>query len=177
VTQQPDPSASREGDPEVGSSVPPPDGVTPPPAPTYGQPATPPPPPPPAPGYQQAQPGQQGYGAPVGAGQPLSDSDERMWAMLGHVGGIVLGFIAPLVTWLVFRERSAFVDDQGKEALNFQITILIGYVVGTILSAILIGFLLLFIVWIVSIVFAIMAGIAANRGERYRYPVTLRLIK
>ena len=107
---------------------------------------------------------------------PMSDSDERLWAMLGHLGGIVLGFIAPLVVWLVYRERSGFVDDQGKEALNFQIAVLIGYVVGSILSVIGIGVIILLAVWIGSLVFAILAGVAANRGERYRYPVTLRLV-
>ncbi|KQX68879.1 DUF4870 domain-containing protein [Angustibacter sp. Root456] len=166
MTQQPDPNASREGEPDAGA--------TPPPAPpTYGQPPTPPPP---APGAPGGYPGQPAYGQPTAAA-PMSDSDERMWAMLAHLGGIVLGFLAPLVVWLVFRERSAYVDDQGKEALNFQIAILIGYVVGGVLSVILIGFLVLLAVWVISIVFAIMAGIAANRGERYRYPVTLRLIK
>jgi uncharacterized Tic20 family protein len=160
VTQQPDPNAPREGEPDAGATPPPP-------PPTYGGPPTPPPPAPP--GY-----GQPGYGQPAAA---MSESDERMWAMLGHLGGIVLGFIAPLVVWLVYRERSAYLDDQGKEALNFQIAILIGYVVGGVLSIILIGFLVLLAVWVISIIFAIMAGIAANRGERYRYPVTLRLIK
>ncbi len=172
--QQPDPSAPRDGEPDSGSSIPPQTGATPPPPPPPPASGQPPTAPPPAPGYQQ------GYGqpgAPAGGAQPMTESDERLWAMLGHLGGIVLGFVAPLITWLVFRERSAFVDDQGKEALNFQITILIGYVVGTILLAVVIGAILLFVVWVVSIVFAIMAGIAANRGERYRYPVTLRLIK
>jgi uncharacterized Tic20 family protein len=100
-----------------------------------------------------------------------------MWAMLGHVGAILIGFIAPLITWLVFRERSAFVDDQGKESLNFQITVVIAYVVASVLAVLLIGFLLYPIIWLASLVLCIMAGIAANRGERYRYPFTLRLIK
>jgi uncharacterized Tic20 family protein len=172
VTQQPDPNAPREGEPDVGAP-PPPTGATPPPAPpTYGQPPTPPPPPP---GAQSGYPGQPAYGQPAGAA--MSESDERMWAMLGHLGGIVLGFIAPLVVWLVYRERSAYLDDQGKEALNFQIAVAIGYVVGVVLSLIVIGVLVMIAVWVASIIFSIMGGIAANRGERYRYPVTLRLIK
>ncbi|MGN6300813.1 MAG: DUF4870 domain-containing protein [Angustibacter sp.] len=175
MTQQPDPNAPREGEPDAGSTPPPaPTGATPPPAPpTYGQPPTPPPPPP---GAQGGYPGQPAYGQPAGAAA-MSDSDERMWAMLGHLGGIILGFIAPLVVWLVYRERSAYLDDQGKEALNFQIAVLIAYVISTVLAVVLIGFVLYFVVWVASLVFAIMAGIAANRGERYRYPVTLRLIK
>ena len=168
MTQQPDPNAPREGEPEAGATPPPP------PPPAYGQ--TPPPPPPPAAGAPGAYPGQPAYGQPAGA-TAMSESDERMWAMLGHLGGIVLGFIAPLVVWLVYRERSAYLDDQGKEALNFQIAVAIGYVVGVVLSVIVIGVFVLLAVWVGSIIFSIMAGIAANRGERYRYPVTLRLIK
>jgi len=131
------------------------------------------------PGYPQSGYQNAGYQGGPSAAQPLSDSDSRMWAMLGHVGGIILGFIAPLITWLVFRERSAFVDDQGKESLNFQITVLIAYVATWIIAAITLGFLffLPFLVWVATIVFCIMAGIAANRGERYRYPFALRLIK
>ncbi|GAB3593906.1 hypothetical protein GCM10027446_16870 [Angustibacter peucedani] len=166
--QQPETPTPRDGAPEGAPSTPPP---PPPPPPAAEQ---TPPPPPPAPGYAPPQPG---YAAP-GAGQaPLSQSDERMWAMLGHIGGIILGFIAPLITWLIFRERSAFVDDQGKEALNFQITILIGYVIAWVLTFLVIGIILLPVLWIGSLVLAIMAGLAAQRGEQYRYPFALRLIK
>jgi len=125
----------------------------------------------PASGYGQAP----GYGA----GQPeqLSQSDERMWAMLGHLGGIVLGFIAPLVVMLVQGGKSAFTRRQAVEALNFQITVLIAYVVSFVLWLVIVGMLLTFVVWAGSLVLMIMAGIAANRGEDYRYPVNLRLVK
>jgi uncharacterized protein len=176
--QQPESTTPQDGGFDAGSSAPPP-----PPPPPAAPPAAAPTPegsvPPPPSAYGQPQPGSSTGGAPTGAGvqAPLSQSDERMWAMLGHLGGIVLGFIAPLITWLVFRERSAFVEDQGKEALNFQITVLIGYVVAAVLSGILIGLVLFPIVWIASLVLCIMAGMAANKGERYRYPFALRLIK
>ncbi len=165
--QHPEQPTPQDGGPESTSSNPPP-----PPPPAAATP--PPPPPPPAAGYGAPQ--QPGYAAPGGQA-PLSQSDERMWAMLGHIGGIVLGFIAPLITWLVFRERSALVEDQGKEALNFQITVLIGYVAASVLSAIVIGFLLFPLIWVAALVLSIMAGMAANRGEMYRYPFALRLIK
>ncbi len=97
--------------------------------------------------------------------------------MLGHLGGILLGFLAPLITWLIYRERSAFVEDQGKEALNFQITLLIGYVIASVLVFVVIGVALLPLLWIASVILSIMGGVAANRGERYRYPFALRLIK
>ncbi len=121
-------------------------------------------------------PGQPAYGA-QGAGAPLSQSDERLWATLGHVGGILFGFLAPLIVWLVQKDRSPFVNDQGREALNFQITLLIAYVVGWITSFLIIGFFLVFAAWVAAIVFGIMGAMAANKGEAYRYPVNIRMVK
>ena len=123
----------------------------------------PPPPPPPA--------------APVPQQPPLSGSDERLYATLGHAGIIIIGFIAPLIVWLIGKERSEFVDDQGKEALNFSILVTIGYVASSILTFVFIGFLLFPLVWIFSVIFCILAAIAANKGERYRYPLNWRIIK
>lgn len=97
--------------------------------------------------------------------------------MLAHLGGIVIGFLAGLIVMLVFGKRSAFTDDQAKEALNFQITLLIGYLISFVLVFVLIGIFLLFALSILNIVFCIIAGVAANNGERYRYPVCLRLVK
>lgn len=114
-----------------------------------------------------------GYAPPA----PLSPSDERLWATLIHVGGILIGFIAPLVGYLVLKDRSAFVRDHAKTALNFQITVLIGYLIGSLLLIVLIGALVLLAVWVVSIVFSIVAAVAANRGEAYRYPLTIPFIK
>ncbi|CAB4846590.1 unannotated protein [freshwater metagenome] len=135
--------------------------------------STPTPPPPPAP----APPAGAYAGAPTGAEVPLRQDEERMWAMLSHVGGIVVGFLAGLIVMLVFGKRSAFVNDQAKEALNFQITLAIGWVAALILSAVFIGFLLYPVLAIADLVFSIIAGIAANKGEIYRYPVCLRLVK
>lgn len=145
-----------EGTPDPGA-YPPPDSPTPPQTPGYGQ--TPP-----------------VYGQPAYAA-PLNPSDERLWATLGHVGGIVLGFIAPLIIWLVFRERSGFVNDQAKEALNFQIVIAIAYVVGSILLVILVGGLIMALAWLAAVIFGIMGAVAANKGELYRYPFNWRIIK
>ncbi|MCA5894877.1 DUF4870 domain-containing protein [Isoptericola sp. NEAU-Y5] len=140
--------------------------------PSGGQPPYPPPP-----GGQQPYP--QAYGA-----QPLAPADERMWAIVAHLGAPVgalvsagvLGFLAPLVVWLVLRERSAYVADQAKEALNFQITLLIGYVVSIVLMFVVIGFFTATAIWVMSIVFGILAAVAANRHEWYRYPLTIRFI-
>jgi uncharacterized Tic20 family protein len=70
-----------------------------------------------------------------------------------------------------------FVDDQGKEALNFQITMAIAVLVCIVLMVVLIGFLLIWIVGLLDLLFIIIAALAANNGQAYRYPITLRLVK
>ncbi len=113
------------------------------------------------------------------APQPVTESDEKTWAMIAHFGQIVVGFIAPLVAWLIYKDRSAYLDSQGKEALNFSILFVIIYVVLNILGVITLGlgYFLLPVVWIVQIVFNIMGGMAASRHEDYRYPFNWRIIK
>ncbi len=109
--------------------------------------------------------------------QPLSDSDARLWAMLGQLSGIILGFVGSLIIMLVFGPRSAFVKKESTEALNFQITVTIAYVVSFILTFIIIGFVLFLAVWILNIVFCIIAGMKNNQGLEYRYPLTFRFVK
>lgn len=109
--------------------------------------------------------------------QPLSPTDERMWATLIHVGGIIIGFISPLLGYLLLKDRSAFVGENAKNALNFQITVAIGYAASAVLMVALIGFVTYPLVWIVSIVFSIMAAVAANKGQTFAYPLTIRFIK
>jgi uncharacterized Tic20 family protein len=83
-----------------------------------------------------------------------------------------------LIVWLSNKDKpeKAFVNDQSKEALNFQITILIASIIGILLIPVVIGIFLLLLVGIANLVFCIVAGIAASKGTEYRYPVTLRLI-
>ena len=109
--------------------------------------------------------------------QPLSDADARLWAMLGQLSGIILGFVGSLIIMLVFGPRSAFVKKESTEALNFQITVTIAYVVSFILTFIIIGFVLFLAVWILNIVFCIIAGMKNNQGLEYRYPLTFRFVK
>jgi uncharacterized Tic20 family protein len=168
---EPPPSAPSYGSPPPASPPPaPPPVETPAPAPGYGTPAPPAgapasSPPPATPGYSTT------------AARGLSDSDRRMWAMLGHLGGIIISFVAPLIVYLIYKDQDEFIKDQSKEALNFQITVLIGYVIASVLSAVGIGFLLYPLIWVANVVFCIIAGMAANRGERYRYPFALRFVK
>lgn len=146
----------------------------------YGSPPPPPPgdsgTPPYAPGGYGAPPPPAPYGAPT-AGAPVTEADERLWGMLGHIGGILIGFISGLVVYLIYKDRSQYLKEQGAEALNFQITMVIGYVVASVLSVIGIGFLLYPVVWILQIVFGIIAGLAANKHENYRYPFAIRFVK
>lgn len=93
--------------------------------------------------------------------------------------------MVPLIVWLINKDKAekAFVNDQAKEALNFNLTLLATYIALQVLTAITLGLLglltvpLMFLLWIVSVIFYIIAGIKANNGERYRYPFAFRLIK
>ncbi|MEZ5454934.1 MAG: DUF4870 domain-containing protein [Lysobacteraceae bacterium] len=113
----------------------------------------------------------------------LPSSEQRQWAMFAHLSaliGLIVPFgnvLGPLVIWLVQKDKMAFVDDQGKEALNFQITVFGAAVISFFLMFILIGFLLIFVVGLGALVFTIIAAIKANEGVAYRYPLTIRLIK
>ncbi|MEV8515966.1 DUF4870 domain-containing protein [Dactylosporangium sp. NPDC051484] len=137
------------------------------------------------PGYQQQgyqQPGyqQQGaYGAPGGAPAGYANSDEKTWALIAHFGGILFGFVAPLVALLAKGNESPTIKAHANEALNFQITWGIAMIVSVILSVCSFGILIFlpFIVWIVVLVFSILGGMKANNGELYRYPMTFRFIK
>jgi hypothetical protein len=109
--------------------------------------------------------------------QPLRPEDERLWSTLIALGGIVFGFFAPLVGYLVFRDRGPFVKEHSRTALNFQITILIANVVGAVTTIFVVGFLLLAAASILNIVFSILAAVSANRGRYYRYPLSIDLVK
>lgn len=117
-------------------------------------------------------------------------NEERQWALFTHLSAL-LGFLVPfgnvlgpLIFWQLKKNESSFIDDQGKEALNFQITftlVMLGLIViGTILMIVLIGivfYIAAFIAGIAWLVLSILGGIRANNGEYYRYPWTWRPVK
>lgn len=103
-------------------------------------------------------------------------SDDKNIATVTHLGGTVFSFIPSLIVWILKRDDSAYIADQAKEALNFQITVLIAQLVAGILVWILIGFLLIPIIWLGNIVLCIIAATSTSKGETYRYPFALRLI-
>lgn len=112
-----------------------------------------------------------------------SNPESRMWAMLAHLSalsGFVIPFgniIGPLIIWLVKRDEMSFVDNQAKEALNFNISMTIYMVISAVLIVVVVGFLMLAVLGIAWLVFVIMAAVKANEGTAYRYPLTLRLVK
>ena len=104
-------------------------------------------------------------------------NEDRQLAMFCHLGGIIGGFIVPLIIWLVKKDQSRYIDYHGKEALNFQLTMLIAWVVGVVTACFVIGYLIILAAWVLTIVFCIMGAVAANKGEAYRYPFNIRMIK
>ena len=121
-------------------------------------------------------------------------AEERQWAMFAHLSALLGGlltsvvggwgtFVGPLIIWLVKKETMPFVDDQGKEALNFNITVAIIALAMTLLSVVTFGIGLivavpvLIVVGIAWLVLTIIATLKANEGQYYRYPFAIRLIK
>ena len=109
--------------------------------------------------------------------------DERTWAMLCHFSafaGLIFpfgNFLAPLIIWLIKKEELPFVEDQGKEVLNFQLSMTIYLLISGILCIILIGIPIVIGLIIFCFIITIIAAISANDGKTYRYPMNLRLIK
>ena len=114
--------------------------------------------------------------APAATSAALSPEQDVQWGSFAHLGG-VLGVLPSLIIWLVFKDRGAFTNTEAKEALNFQITLIFGYIISAILWIVFIGYLLTWAVWIVGVVFSIIAFLPAKDGKHYRYPFAIRLIK
>ncbi|HVL00857.1 MAG TPA: DUF4870 domain-containing protein [Dongiaceae bacterium] len=108
--------------------------------------------------------------------------DERNWGMFCHLAGfagLLIPFgsiVGPLVIWLVKRDQMPFVNYNGKEALNFQITYGVAFLISVALMSVLIGFLLIAVVGIAWLVFTIIAISASSKGEYYRFPYIFRVI-
>ena len=113
----------------------------------------------------------------------IPDSNEKMVATFSHLGivaGTIVPFgsvLLPLILWLVYKDKSEYVAYHAKEALNFQLTMLIGFVASAILIFVVIGIPLLIVLAIVDLVFCIIAAMRPNEGERYSYPYAFRFIK
>jgi len=115
-----------------------------------------------------------------------TNKDARMWGMICHLAGlgglipivpIIGSVIGPLIVWQIKKDEFGFVADQGKEALNFQISILMYAIVSGLLCFACVGFVLLPAVYVFDLIFLLIAAVKANDGEHYRYPLTIRFIK
>lgn len=116
---------------------------------------------------------------------PHASADERTYATFMHLSLLAVGLTGgvtvvglPLVLWLIKRKQSPFLDDHGKETVNFQISLIIYALATGLVAAITLGLGVVFFVplGIYALVFTIVAAIAANRGEYYRYPACLRVL-
>lgn len=120
--------------------------------------------------YSNPQP----YGGPEA---PMNPSDEKLWAVLIHLGGIFFSFFPALIGYLVLKDRGPFVRAHTATALNFQLTLLIAYIVGGILTIVLIGIPILIAAGIIAIVFPIIAAVKAGNGQWYTYPLTITFVR
>ena len=121
--------------------------------------------------------------APLLPAPVTSTPEERQWAMFCHLGGLLghalVGFghvVVPLVLWLIKREQMPFVNQEGKEAVNFQLSITV-YAIVSGLASFCIGFLMLIAVGIFDLVVVIMACIDVSNGKAYKYPLCIRFIQ
>ncbi|MBI1388676.1 MAG: DUF4870 domain-containing protein [bacterium] len=111
------------------------------------------------------------------------EKDARTWAMLCHLAGFMFyllpgvgQIVGPLIIWLIKKDEYGFVDEQGKEAINFQISFTIYGLISAFLLIAFIGILLIPMLLVAQIVLMVIAAIKANDGEHYRYPLTIRFI-
>ena len=110
------------------------------------------------------------------AGAPPS-TDDRNMAVLTYILCLFTGFIGPLIIWLMKKDQSAFVNNQGKEVLNWCITLVLGNIACLILTVIWIGLLLWPLLGLAHVIFNIRGAMSARKGSAYRYPFALRLLK
>ena len=120
----------------------------------------------------------------VNAEQSEIGKDARMWAMFCHLAGlggyvmpVVGNIVGPLIVWQIKKDEHPFVDQQGKEAVNFQISMTVYALVSAILIVACVGVFLLAAVGALDLVLLLIAAVKANNGQAYRYPLTIRFIK
>ena len=113
---------------------------------------------------------------PVSTEQIETSKDARNMAMLCHLLGMV-GFFAPLVIWLNEKDKHKFVYEHGQAAMNYQISIIIYYLVSWVLCFIIVGFFMLIALVIMHIIFIIIGAVKASRGKPWQYPIAIQFIK
>jgi len=108
---------------------------------------------------------------------PIASQDDKTLGMVMHILCLV-GFpiIGPLIIWLMKKDQSPYLDAQGRELLNFQISYFIYAMISAVLIAVLIGIVLIFAVGIASLVFTIIGLVKAADGKVYRFPLCIRML-
>ena len=113
--------------------------------------------------------------APYPAGEPYNaatiSQEDRTMAMLAYILGIFTGFIGPLVLWLIKKDQSKFVAFHALQALLLHAVVVVGYILSSFLVIVLIGFLTYPVFFLLGLIFSILAGMAANKGQWYDIPV------
>ena len=113
----------------------------------------------------------------------IDNKDERMWGMFCHLSalaGFIIPFgniIGPLVIYSLKKDEYTFVADQGKESLNFQISVMVYLLIGLVTIVLLVGIAVLILIPFISLILTVLASVRANDGEYYRYPLCIRFIK
>jgi len=113
--------------------------------------------------------------------EPMSPADQRTWAIATHLSAflaafVALSFLGPLVMYLVFRDRGAYIRQHAAEALNFQLTMWIGLLISFPLMLVLVGFLTAGAIALMMLVFHILGAVAASEGQDFRYPLTIHFV-
>jgi uncharacterized Tic20 family protein len=125
---------------------------------------------------------------PAAPAAPLSEAEDKQWASFAHFGNILF-LIAPLIIWLIFKDRGTKTNVEGKEAVNWGINVA-GLLIANVILGVIFGFIpVIGLIWalvgtllwiaiiVLNVIFAIMGGIKVNGGGSYRYPVNIRWIK
>nr|KGA07948.1 MAG: hypothetical protein GM42_0455 [actinobacterium acMicro-1] len=109
----------------------------------------------------------------------LSKVEEQNFTSLGNILGILIGFISPLIFWLIYKDRSKFLDTNLKSALNFHLTTIIAFIAASILSAVTFGILsiLFLVIGVLILIFCILAFVKTRNGENYKYPLSIPFVK
>ena len=108
--------------------------------------------------------------------RPMSDHDSRLWATVIHAAGALFTFLPGLVGYVVLGQQGAYIRQETRSALNFQLTVFIAYVVGLLTAFFIIGFVVLFAAFALNVVFSVLAAVASSRGEHWEYPVTIGFV-
>lgn len=124
-------------------------------------------------GYQHQPPYAPGFGAPA----QVAPSDERTWGVIMHLGNLFFSFLVPLIIWLIYRERSDTLDQQGRAALNWAISYWIYNIVAGVLALLLVGLIILPVLVVLDIVFCIIAAVKAGNGQPWKYPMSIPFLQ